>query len=191
MAKRFDLHNQRFAGERMTQAWSDLCLWEAFFNERRLGTLIELGTGAGGMALFLGLQCHQRGIQFYTFDHQQHFDFSRGLAQLINLHASFRHVDIFSEAGIEYISGVMEDCPRPLAVFFDNGNKRREWSLFAARLRAGESGMSSTPIVTGASWVCVKIQVQRIAPGAAMRACQPSFSGHGPWMRPSAAKACR
>jgi len=138
MTKRFDLHNQRFAGERMTQAWSDLCLWEAFFNERRLGTLIELGTGAGGMALFLGLQCHQRGIQFYTFDHQQHFDFSRGLAQLINLHASFRHVDIFSEAGIEYISGVMEDCPRPLAGFFDNGNKRREWSLFAARLRAGD-----------------------------------------------------
>jgi hypothetical protein len=128
----------KFLGIEMAQSWNDFPIWEEFFDKYPIRTFIELGTGHGGMTLFFGLQCFQRGIQFHTFDHQRWFDFSNGMSLLINLNASYHWFDIFSQDGGNEIAGLINSSPKPLAIFFDNGNKPREWKNYAPLTSPGD-----------------------------------------------------
>jgi len=127
-----------FAGVKMSQTWNDLAIWETFFNEHPIRTLIELGTDNGGMSLFFAVQCHQRDIEFHTFDNQKWIDFDRGLPALFGLGLKFHHVDLFSERGIAWVSDLIKKSPGEVAVFFDDGDKPREWQMFAHLTRPGD-----------------------------------------------------
>jgi hypothetical protein len=127
----------KFMGEDMAQAWPDLLIWEAMFNEYPLRSFIELGTGHGGLALFFALQCFQRGIEFYTFDNQRPVYFDEPLPKAMGLRERFHFVDIFKEGHAE-ITGLIAGMPKPLGIFFDDGDKPREWATYAPFTSPGD-----------------------------------------------------
>ena len=127
-----------FMGIEFQQHWDDLFIWEKFFNDYCPRTFIELGTGMGGMALFIASQCRSRGIQYHTFDNNAWINLDGALASMLNIRGSFHLVDVFSDKCINQIAALIDNSPHPLAIFFDDGNKPREWSIFAPKLLAGD-----------------------------------------------------
>lgn len=127
-----------FLGLPMSQEWIDIHIWEQFFSSYPVKTFVELGTGHGGLSLYFALQCAQRGVEFHTIDHQQWADFECRVPKMLNLSENYHLVDIFSETGQAQISQIIQNSPKPLAMFFDNGNKPREWKLFAPALSPGD-----------------------------------------------------
>lgn len=123
--------SQTFMGIKLSQRWEDLGLWEQFFEENPIKTFIELGTGIGGMSLYFALQCRQRNIIFHTYDNQKFMDFETGLSKEIDLKSHFHFVDLFSEETQFHLATLIQDSPHPLVIFFDNGDKAREWKLYA------------------------------------------------------------
>ena len=127
-----------FANVKMSQYWDDLFIWEQFFNSYQVGTLIELGTDEGGFSLYLAMQCFQRGIKFHTFDHQLFANLDTPLARVFGLKDAFHHVDLFSDEGIAMVRNIIDTAPHPLVIFFDDGDKPREWKTFAPMTHKGD-----------------------------------------------------
>jgi len=122
-------------GIRAYQDWDDLKHWETFFNGHRLGSLIELGTGAGAMSAYLFMQCELRGVWFAaTFDHRL------PLAPLHRMRIPFIRGDVLGDPAIveSAILASHEQSDAPLVIFCDNGNKPQEVELYAPMLRAGD-----------------------------------------------------
>lgn len=118
----------------ISQTWADLMLWERFLNAAQPAHLIELGTGRGGLSLYLALQCANRGIRFATVDT---FNWTEMAGPLFAL-ANIRYVqgDIF-ESG----KALVEEALRiggAVTVFCDGGDKPREFREFAPLLRPGD-----------------------------------------------------
>lgn len=132
------IHQQTFLGESMTQLWQELPIWEEFFNQNQVRSMIELGTGNGGMALFFALQCYQRHIYFHTFDNQKFYRFDSGVPAMLNLLTVTHFVDLFSEEGQGQVKHLIDTLPHPMVIFFDDGDKPREWKLFADLLSPGD-----------------------------------------------------
>lgn len=130
--------SQTFLGLQLFQHWDDFMIWEAFFRRNPIKTMIELGTGTGGSTLYFALQAYQRQFYFHTFDNQHWIDFDQGLAKYLKLENVFHHVDLFSDDGIGEVEYLITTLPHPLVIFFDNGNKPREWKLFAPMTSPGD-----------------------------------------------------
>lgn len=125
-----------FMGLTMQQYWMDLYLWETFFNNYDVRTLVELGTGHGGMSLFLAMQSRQRGIDYLTLDNIRSIQPS-DLTTLFELEARYHCTDIFGD-GRGYVENYLKEKRHPAMIFFDNGNKPREWQLYAPLLVKGD-----------------------------------------------------
>lgn len=125
-------------GHPFSQDWQDLFIWEMFFQTRPIKSLIELGTGNGGMSVFFAIQAFNRDIKFATFDNQKFFDFSHGVAGLLGLNQMFFHYDIFEDPGLTVLRDMILKTPHPLALFCDNGDKAREWRTFGPLLIPGD-----------------------------------------------------
>lgn len=132
------MSGQTFIGMELSQNWRDINIWETFFKEFKVASLIELGTGNGGMSLYFALQGYQRKMYFHTFDNQKWIDFNNGLPKMLRMQEIFHHVDLFSEEGIRQVTELILTMPKPLAIFFDDGDKPREWGLFAALTSPGD-----------------------------------------------------
>lgn len=101
--------------------------------------MTELGSDNGGMSTFFALQCLQRGIKFGTIDNQDWKWHSNGVPALLHLEEKFLHVDLFSEeTRIFMLDFFTTRADHPHCVFFDDGNKPREWSIFAPMLMKGD-----------------------------------------------------
>jgi len=122
----------------MMQEYQDLAIWDKLFDKYPVKTLIELGTGYGGLTLYFGLKCHELGIEFHTFDNIKSTDFSMPCEREINLEKSFHLLDIFSDEGTAMIRKLIEESPKPLAILFDDGDKPREWRTFAPNTAVGD-----------------------------------------------------
>lgn len=127
-----------FLGHPMSQEWIDIHIWETFFTHYPIRSLIELGTGLGGLSVYFALQCRMRGAEFITYDHQNWTNFTDPVSQFLSMNMHFRPVDIFSEDGSNEVAAKIRELPKPLAIFFDNGNKPREWSTFAPLTSPGD-----------------------------------------------------
>lgn len=127
-----------FMGTRFSQDWQDLFIWENFFEKYPMKSFIELGTGSGGMSIFFALQCFSRGIQFHTFDHQRWLETDGGLPALLKMGDNYHIVDLFSDVGTKRVAQLIADLYKPMAIFFDNGNKPKEWQTFAPLLSPGD-----------------------------------------------------
>ncbi len=123
---------------KMDQYWMDLFLWEKFLNEHDIKQLIEFGTGHGGMSTFLKLQCVQRGIHFMTFDNISSVPMGSPIPAAIDLKGSFLQRDVFSDDTQNLVANTLAERGHPACVFFDNGNKPREWKVFAPLLAVGD-----------------------------------------------------
>jgi cephalosporin hydroxylase len=128
--------SQKFMGLDVVQTWEDFGIWEYFFDHYQVGTIIELGTGHGGLALFFALQAYQRGIQYHTYDNILSFDLGSGLPSVLGMANNFHCADIWDSAG--EIIDIIGTAPRPIVMLFDNGDKPREWNTFAPHLSKGD-----------------------------------------------------
>jgi cephalosporin hydroxylase len=129
-------HLQTFLGLRFDQEWQDIDIWERFFANNYIQTMIEIGTGNGGMTLYFALQCYQRHINFHTFDNQDWINYNDGLPAALQLRRCFHHIDIFTDS--HEVIYLLENARRPLAIFFDDGDKPKEWELFTPFTSPGD-----------------------------------------------------
>lgn len=116
----------------------DLFLWEKFLNEHDIKTLIEFGTGYGGMTTYLALQCFQRGIKLVTLDNITSVDFNKPAAKLLNLREAHLCKDVFSDDGINLVVNSLALHGHPACLFFDDGDKPREWKTYEPRVAVGD-----------------------------------------------------
>jgi hypothetical protein len=122
-----------FCGSQISQAWRDLALWEEFFNRHSFHGFLELGTWRGGMAAFLATQCKARNMRFATIDSKSHILENREFIEFLG--GSCLTFDVFN---LELISGVIQAMPKPLLLFCDDGDKRREVRDIARFLKPGD-----------------------------------------------------
>lgn len=127
-----------FLGMFMDQHWMDLFLWERFFNEHTIRTLVELGTGHGGMSTFLALQCRQRGIRFLTYDNISSAPLNSPVPELVRLGEAFHLKDVFADETIGAIAAEIAVAGRPACFFFDNGLKPKEWLTYFPHAASGD-----------------------------------------------------
>lgn len=128
-----------FCGREMWQTWTELEIWEELFNTVPLKLVIELGTGAGGFALFLALQCAQHGAQFWTLDQFNNLETRGMLESRFGLASRFIQTDTFAPATLGWLKGLLgQPENHPACLFFDDGDKPREWKTFAPLAWSGD-----------------------------------------------------
>ena len=132
------LYNPRstsFVGCSMQQSWADLAVWEKFLEQVDAESLIELGTGYCGMSVYLLLQCIQREMDFWTVDIKENSRLNYLLSTFLGLREHFIKSDVFNSTVVE---DAVRTLPKPLVLFCDNGDKRKEVKLFVPMLSSGD-----------------------------------------------------
>lgn len=135
------LFETSYCGVPMLQMWVDLALWERVLQGSggRVRCLLELGTGEGGMSLFLLAQCVQRDIQFMTVDRMLPVAAATPLGRLLRLEEHCLAGDLWGTNVQAVIQGMLADESRqPALVFCDNGDKPREFAWIVPRLQPGD-----------------------------------------------------
>lgn len=128
-----------FLGAQLSQNWNDFPIWELFFTHFPIKTFLELGTDKGGMSVYFALQGVTRGFDFHTYDHQIWHTFGNDhLTRGLGLAERFHHLDLFSSEGTNEVARMIRESPKPLGIFFDDGNKPKEWSIFAPLTSPGD-----------------------------------------------------
>ena len=130
-------HDSTFCGLKMLQYWADLCVWERFLNQHEIVGIVELGTGQGGMSLFLLLQAQARGAMFWTFDKTAKGWTQNVLAQQLRLADHFVQGDIFEDQQAYVKALCAKHGTHPLLLYCDGGDKARELQTFAPLLQEG------------------------------------------------------
>ncbi|MEA2553640.1 MAG: hypothetical protein QOJ65_1816 [Fimbriimonadaceae bacterium] len=123
-----------FCGVEIGQAYKDLLLWEEFLNRTNPKSLIELGSWRGGMSMFLAIQCHCRSMSYVGVDVKQPDD--RPAMTVQALGGRLIQADLFTAVDEEIVFELIDKLPKPLVLFCDNGNKRKEYQKFVPRLAA-------------------------------------------------------
>lgn len=124
-----------FGGAPFQQTWNDLPIWERFFNRYPCKSIVDFGTGQGGMALFFAAQAYVRGMKYTTFDRDRLCD-ERVYAALKALGAETHQAHIFDD--LKFVSNIIKQQSGPIVLFCDNGDKPREYRTFWPLLLPGD-----------------------------------------------------
>lgn len=116
------------------QSFADLAAWELFLRNKHVNSIIELGTGRGGMTLYFLLWAMQQNATFSTFDITRHKNLeSSRLAKKFHLLDHFKEVDVLSQ-----YKTVLKSIIHPTLIYCDNGNKPEEVRLYSKHLAPGD-----------------------------------------------------
>jgi len=115
--------NTTFAGIRIEQSWSDLCILENILTTEKPDVIIELGTKRGASSLFFSLFA-----KTFTFDITK-YDVPKSDNIVYTI------CDIFEN--VEEIKSLI-DNNKKVFLFCDNGNKPDEFKTFAPLLKKGD-----------------------------------------------------
>lgn len=130
-----NLWHTSFMGVQTIQFHVDMLVWERVLNARRdLRSIIELGSGAGGLSLFLALQAYQREMRFATFDKWQTDAAQTRLGKLLDMLPNCYAGDLFAGGA----QGAINELPHPMILLCDNGEKPREFRTFAPLLQTND-----------------------------------------------------
>lgn len=127
---------QLFAKGVMSQTWSALYWLERLFHEWPRGSIIELGAGNGALSVFFGLHCLGWTTVVDRPDHPYppYPCLTEELHRRLRIRTE-RHDILCDVAAIRDL--IMYTRP-PVLVFCDNGDKPREFALYAPVLRSGD-----------------------------------------------------
>jgi len=117
--------NSTFAGDEIAQSWSDLFIFERTFQEFKPDLIIELGTYLGALTHFFSLHG-----KVWTIDNMD-----RKFKKYDNV--LYTIDEVFNPLMEGYIKCLIEHH-RQVFFFCDNGNKIKEFNLYAQYLKKGD-----------------------------------------------------
>jgi len=130
---------QNFLGHNVAQRPVDLLLWDRFLQRRTsLKAIVELGSAAFGLSLFLALQAKQRSMVFKTFDCVPNDNIHTPLSRMVGLEDDFVLGDVFGDTRQKLMGMLTKELPHPLLLFCDDGDKPREFREFVPYMHAGD-----------------------------------------------------
>ncbi len=117
----------KYLGYEMQQQPGVIDAFNKLLQSNPPGIIIELGTGKGGLAVFLSLWSKISKVSFVTFDNLPIDPVVNNI--LYSLGTTFVYSDIFSSPIIGYIKKLIENNNNVL-LLCDNGDKTIEFNLF-------------------------------------------------------------
>lgn len=140
MDKEYARWYRTFMGIRQRHTyWMYKVIDEVLNENRQIKGIIETGTGAGALSIFLGLECYERGLKpLLTYDLKEFAKKSEGffaykepkLFKLLKIKYIVR--DCFHE---ESIREIKEYADGPIFFMCDGGNKLEEFKYFARLIK--------------------------------------------------------
>jgi cephalosporin hydroxylase len=125
-----DPMRQTLFGITIQQTWTDLWLWEVFFNTyNHVHTIIEIGTKYGGLSFYFKMQAEMRGKKFHTFDIEP--------CPHPWLEPHFVHGNVFDDGGSR-MRQLLNESLHPLLLLCDGGDKQMEFKMFVPMLQNGD-----------------------------------------------------
>lgn len=116
--------------------------FEKFLIKEQFDVLVEIGTYKGGLTILLDeiKQSHKLKTAIHTldvtiWDEQVFISTQEAFA---NRKIVFKKIDIFSKAGIKYVSTLLKDSKKKVCVMCDGGNKIEEFKIFSKMLKQGD-----------------------------------------------------
>jgi hypothetical protein len=134
-----------FAGQRVQHSFfvHHLISQVLLKHGKEIRSIVELGTGLGGLTAYLGLWGLRLDVPVHTFDINA-YALESGTGPLFKrLGVSYSQVDIFADSGAAQVRRAIGTAPAYLIC--DNGNKPREFQTFVP-------GLSSGSIVSTHDW---------------------------------------
>jgi len=121
--------------------WIYKVIDEVLNENKQVKGIIETGTGAGALSVFLGLECYERGLKpLMTYDLKEFITENPGiiaykepkLFKLLNIKYVAR--DCFKEESIQEIKAYAD---QPILFMCDGGDKLGEFKIFTRLLKKG------------------------------------------------------
>ncbi len=138
--KKLTIGNGSFSylGTRIQQNPNVFTIFEEFFSRNQFDQVMEIGTGFGGLSMFLKDQSDKMGAKFITFEisEQKKMNLLANI-EFVNRNIDIRVGDIFNEDIIETIGDLISQYGRTL-ILCDGGNKIREFNIFSDFLKSGD-----------------------------------------------------
>ena len=120
--------NQAIYGERVQHSAIAFWVMENVLNAYEPECIVELGTGMGGMSMYLGTWAASQAAHVLTIDHVDRV--GKKLDHIIRKIGVQRVVgDIFSDEAVSAIAAFIEG--KECLVYCDGGNKERELAVFS------------------------------------------------------------
>ena len=140
MDKEYARWYRTFLGIRQRHTyWMYKVIDEVLNENKQIRGIIETGTGAGALSIFLGLECYERGLKpLLTYDLKEFANENKGFFAYKEpksfklLKIKFIARDCFHK---ESIREIKEYAENPILFFCDGGNKLKEFKYFAGLIK--------------------------------------------------------
>jgi hypothetical protein len=102
----------------------------------QIAGIVELGTGTGGLTMYLGMWAARRGIPMTSFDINAYAMEAEGIPAVFEaLGVNYEQHNVFQGPGHERARAAVTG--KPIYLFCDNGNKPEEFKMFVPMLESG------------------------------------------------------
>lgn len=112
-------------------------VFEKFFEQNQdLDLIIELGSGGGGLSMFISDQCKKYDIKFVTYEKRPDAGITNN-SEFSKRGIDFRQQDIFDEKTISECKELLSTHSKSL-VLCDGGNKIKEFNTYSDFIKLGD-----------------------------------------------------
>jgi len=134
------------------------------FCRQDFARIIELGSGAGGLTVFLGLYGYMSDCEVHTFDSKNWMPLpTYKLLTFLGVRVYIQRDVLRDPVTTAYVAGLIGGAGRTL-LLCDNGNKNREFNLYAPYLKHGDIIMAHDYVASGKEdrWKASEVNIDLI-----------------------------
>lgn len=112
-------------------------IFDSFLEKNKdLDLIVELGSGGGGLSMFLSDQCKKHNIKFVTYEKNPDQGITDNI-EFSNRNIDFRQKDIFSPETISEVNELVNSHGKTL-ILCDGGNKIDEFRIYSDIIKLGD-----------------------------------------------------